>query len=151
MAYSSHNIPVGFHFRVNIEDLGNNDIDIRFQEVSGLNITIGEETYEEGGENRFTHRLPGRVTYDKLVLKRGLIKGSMLINWFRDAVESFQFDPKNLTVTLLNSEHEPLEAWAFVQAYPIKWSISNFNAQQNELVIETIELNFQYLRRLGLN
>lgn len=140
--------PVGFHFRVDIEGITSDGPDIRFQEVSGLNASIGEMTYKEGGENRFTHRLPEPVTYEKLTLKRGMLIGSKLIGWFKNAVESFQFDPKTVTVTLLNSEHQPLEAWSFVQAYPVKWSFSSFNAQNNELVIETIELSFQFFRRL---
>jgi phage tail-like protein len=145
---ASYYPPVGFHFRVDIEDITSDGQDIRFQEVSGLNVSVGEMTYNEGGENRFVHRLPERVTYEKLTLKRGMLIGSNLISWFKNAVESFSFDPKTVTVTLLNSEHEPLEAWSFIQAYPVKWSISSFNAQINELVIETIELNFQYFRRL---
>jgi phage tail-like protein len=143
--------PVAFHFRVDIDGLTTGDKDASFQEVSGLNATVGEFTYNEGGENRFVHRLPDRITYDKLVLKRGMLVGSALIAWFRDAVESFRFDPKDLVVTLLNENHEPLEAWNFVKAYPVKWSISNFNAQGNEVVVETIELAFQYFTRMEVN
>ena len=145
---ASYYPPVAFHFKVDIEGLTEGGPDIRFQEVSGLNASVGEFTYNEGGENRFVHRLPERITYEKLVLKRGMLIGSKLIGWFRDAVESFSFDPKEVLVTLLNADHEPLEAWSFYQAYPVKWSISNFNAQQNEIVTETIELNFQYFTRL---
>lgn len=148
MALATSYPPVGFHFRVDIEDLTSGGQDIRFQEVSGLNVSVGEETHNEGGENRFVHRLPSRITYEKLVLKRGMLIGSNLIAWFKNAVESFSFEPKTVTVTLLNGNHDPLEAWSFIQAYPVKWSISAFNAQNNELVIETIELNFQYFRRL---
>jgi phage tail-like protein len=140
--------PVGFHFRVNIEGLTSDTRDISFQEVSGINAKVGEFTYNEGGENRFVHRLPDRVTYEKLTLKRGMLIGSELIGWFRDAVESFKFDPRNVLVTLLNSEHEPLESWSFVKTYPVKWSIGNFNAEQNEVVVETIELSFQYFKRM---
>jgi len=140
--------PVGFHFVVNVEGLNDNSRDSGFREVSGLNATVGEETYEEGGENRFVHRLPTRVTYDKLVLKRGVLKGSELIGWFRSTVESFTFDPKGVMVTLLNEVHEPLESWSFINAYPVKWSISDFNAQNNEVAVETIELAFQYFRRV---
>ena len=143
--------PVGFHFRVDIDGITDGDSEISFQEVSGLNTTVGEFTFNEGGENRFVHRLPDRVTYEKLVLKRGMLVGSKMISWFKDAVESFIFDPKDITVTLLNSEHEPLESWSFVKAYPVKWSISNFNAQQNEVVIETIDLSFQYFTRLEVS
>lgn len=143
--------PVGFHFRVDIDGITEGDKEISFQEVSGLNASIGEFTYNEGGENRFVHRLPDRATYEKLVLKRGMLVGSKMISWFKDAVESFKFDPKDITVTLLNGDHEPLESWSFVKAYPVKWSISNFNAQQNEIVVETIELAFQYFNRLEIN
>lgn len=143
--------PVAFHFRVDIDGLTTGDRDINFQEVSGLDASVGEFTYNEGGENRFVHRLPDRVTYDKLVLKRGMLVGSSLIGWFKDAVESFKFDPKDVVVTLLNADHEPLEAWNFVKAYPVKWSISGFNAQGNEIVVETIELAFQYFARMEVN
>ena len=142
---ASYYPPVGFHFRIDIDGFAN---EINFQEVSGINATVGEFTHNEGGENRFVHRLPDRVSYEKLTLKRGMLIGSSLIGWFRDAVESFKIDPRNIVVTLLNSDHEPLESWSFVKAYPVKWSIGNFNAQQNEVVIETIELSFQYFQRL---
>jgi phage tail-like protein len=142
--------PVSFHFKVDIEGITDGGADIRFQEVSGINASVGEFTYKEGGENRFIHRLPDRITYERLALKRGMLVGSKLIAWFKDAVESFLFDPKDIVVTLLNPDHEPLEAWSFVKAYPVKWSISGFNAQNNEIVIETIELNFQYFKRLEI-
>jgi len=145
---ASYYPPVGFHFRVDIDDITSDGQDIRFQEVSGLDATITEMTYKEGGENRYSHKLPEKVSYEKLTLKRGMLVGSKLIAWFKDAGESFNFDPKTVTVTLLNADHEPLEAWSFVNAYPVKWSISGFNAQQNEIVTETIELNFQYFTRL---
>ena len=80
-----------------------------------------------------------------------MLVGSALIGWFRDAVESFKFDPKDVVVTLLNPSHEPLESWNFVKAYPVKWSISGFNAQGNELVVETIELAYQYFTRMEVN
>jgi len=150
MASGKHYPPVAFHFRVDIEGLTADGADIRFQEVSGLDASIEEVQHKEGGENRYVHRLPGRVTYEKLVLKRGMLLGSKLIGWFKDAVEGFQFDPKNVLVTLLNGEHQPLEAWHFVNAYPVKWSVSNFHAQNNELVVETIELAFQYFTRLDI-
>ncbi len=142
---ASYYPPVGFHFRVDIDGFAD---DVNFQEVSGINTTIGEYTFNEGGENRFVHRLPDRVSYEKLTLKRGILVGSDLIGWFRDAVSSFKIDPRNVVVTLLNSEHEPLESWSFVKAYPVKWAIGSFNAQQNEVVIETIDLSFQYLQRM---
>lgn len=141
--------PVGFHFSVVFEGLSGND-EIGFQTVSGLNRTIPNDyTITEGGENRFTHRLPKRASYENLVLKRGLLIDSELIDWFKDAVENFKFNPITVTVNLLNENHEPLESWQFINAYPTKWSIEGFDAEKNGIMAETIDLSFQYFKRLN--
>ncbi len=58
------------------------------------------------------------------------------------------FTPKDVTVSLLDEKHAPLAAWSFVGAYPVKWSTSAFNAQQNTLAIETLELAHQRFRKV---
>lgn len=143
--------PVGFHFRVEIPGVGSGDSDMRFQEVSGLTAEIGTEELQVGGENRFSYRLPVRARYGNLVLKRGMLQDSGLISWFTDAIENFEFKPSDINVYLLNEEHEITTSWMFVQAYPVKWVISDFRAQDNALVIETIEMVYQYFRRKDNN
>lgn len=140
-----YNIPVSFHFKVDFGSEYANDV--RFQEVGGLTAEIGVEELVEGGVNTFTYRLPTRVKYNNLVLKRGMIINSKLIDWFKNAVELLQFAPVDISVYLLNEEHTPISAWEFIQAYPVKWVISDFNATSNSLVIETIELAYQYFQR----
>lgn len=140
--------PAGFHFSVVFELPGQTDSDQRFQDVSGLSEEISVENIVEGGENRFSYQLPERVSHPNLVLKRGMLIGSGLLKWIKNAMENFKFEPINLTVTLLNEVHSPLAAWYIVNAYPVKWNISNFNAEENSLVIETIELKYQYFKSL---
>jgi phage tail-like protein len=139
--------PVGFHFRVDIDGISNTD-DIGFQSISGINQTINTETMEEGGETRFTHRLPKPPTYENLTLKRGMLIGSELIDWFRDAIEDFKFKPRNMMVTLLNENHEPLQAWHFINAWPVKWNIDGFDAEKGAIIAETIEFSYQYFKRM---
>jgi phage tail-like protein len=143
--------PVGFHFSVRIEGI-NSDFDgkedIGFQEISGISTDIGIEEYREGGENRFAHRLPNPVSYSNLVLKRGMLMGSQVTRWFREEVETFKFKTYELTVNLLDHEHNVLEGWNFIQAWPVKWSVEGFNAQDNSIMVESIEFSYQYYRRL---
>jgi phage tail-like protein len=140
--------PVGFHFRVEFSLPGLSNRDNRFQEVGGLSAVLGVEELQEGGENRFVHRLPTRPKYANLTLKRGLLIDSGLIQWCRDAIENFSFEPTTVNVTLLNAEHEPLgPVYNFVRAYPVKWAVSDFKAQENGLVVETLELAYQYFNR----
>lgn len=143
-----YEIPRVYHF--NVEFLGVNgvkDNDVRFQDISGLTAEMGIEEITEGGENRFTHRLPTRAKYSNLVLKRGMLTDSGLIKWFKDAIENFEFSPSDLLVMLLDENHEPMVTWHFIKAWPVKWAISDFKATENAIAVETIELAYQYFRR----
>jgi phage tail-like protein len=137
--------PLAFHFKV---EFSNFPGEYQFQSVSGLTVDVDTEDIAEGGENRFKHKVPVRTKYQNLVLKRGLRVDSELIKWCRDAVENFQFKPANLIVKLLNEKHEPLLSWNVVHAYPVKWSLTDFDAEKNELAIETLELTYNYFNRM---
>lgn len=141
--------PVGFHFKVevNLPDVAPTDREVRFQEVGGLNKILDVEEYKEGGENRFAHRLPNSAKYSNIVLKRGLLTKSDLISWCFDAIDNFIFKPADVTITLLNEDHDPVSAWNIAKAYPVKWSTSDFKAQENSIVVETLELAFQYFTK----
>jgi phage tail-like protein len=43
----------------------------------------------------------------------------------------------------------PLQAWNFVNAWPIKWSIEGLNAMESSIMIENIEFAYQYYRRIS--
>ena len=139
--------PVGFHFKVDFQGVGNGDSDNRFQEVSGLTAEITTEELAVGGENRFSYRLPSGTKYGNLVLKRGLLKDSGLISWITDAIENFEFKPVDVSVYLLNENHEISISWVITQAYPVKWAVSDFKAQESAVVVETIELAYQFYKR----
>lgn len=141
--------PVGFHFLVKFDGIAE-ETDTRFQEVTGLTVTVSTEDIEEGGENRFVHKLPKGTSYDNLILKRGIIKDSKLVAWCKKAIEELSFEPKNLLVSLLNEDHEELCSWNIVRAYPVKWAFSGLNAESGELLIETIEFNYQYFNLKNL-
>lgn len=138
----------GFHFAVVFELFPQLPNDFRFQDVSGLTANVLTEELKEGGENRFTHKLPLRTNYEKLVLKRGMFLGSFIIQWCREAIEDLNFAPTNIIITLLNEMHIPIAGWYVVNAFPVKWSISNFNAQESSAVIETLEFEYNYFRTI---
>ncbi|NTU52239.1 MAG: phage tail protein [Chlorobiaceae bacterium] len=141
--------PAGFHFRVVFSGIGKSDIDSRFQSVSGLNVELETESRKEGGENRYEHVLPVRAKYPVLVLKRGLVSDSgLLTEWCANAFQSLVVRPVDLTVTLLNENHEPLMTWSVRHAWPRKWSHSDLNAEQSALAIETFELQYHYFTLL---
>ena len=142
--------PVNFHFLVSFIGLGDNgnSIDGRFQSVSGLKMEFETEPIKEGGENRFTHKLPTRTKYPNLVLKRGLVAStSKFSKWSIDTLGSNlskPMVPKNIVVTLLNEKGVPRMAWVIHNAWPIKISYSDLKAMENQLAIETLEFSYQF-------
>jgi phage tail-like protein len=142
--------PVGFHFIVAFELFPQSPLDVGFQEVSGLSVDLETEQYREGGENRFVHQLPVRTKYEDLVLKRGLLTASGVILWCQEAINNFIFKPINILVSLQDENHVPLNSWYIVNAFPKKWSVSSFNAQESSVVVESLTLGYQYSKPLNL-
>ena len=147
---------VGFHFRVRFDLPGQTSdgvdaqgVDVRFQSVSGLDSEMDTEAWKEGGENHFEHTLPGRRKFTSpLVLKRGLLPpgASKLTDWCKAAFVDLKLQPmKSVSVELLNEKHEPLVKWDLEWVWPKSWKIAELNAERSEVLIETLELNFNRL------
>lgn len=135
--------PLGFYYQVKF-DISPNKNEARFQTVSGLSVEYDYESFKEGGENRFEHKLPVRTKYADLVLKRGMLTNSEVINWFFGAFRDRIFQPTDVSVILMNEKGQPLRTWKVASAIPKKWQVSDFNANENAVVIETMELTYRY-------
>jgi len=141
--------PVSFYFSVSIT--GETwPIEASFKEVSGIALEAVTDKIVEGGDNSFKNRIPTTTKFSNLVLKRGLVaKDSSLAKWcnttltggFENAIET-----KNILVSLLNENAEPIKTWKFANAWPVKWEVSEFNSMNNELAIETLEFSYSYLK-----
>ncbi len=139
---------VNFHFSVDFS-IGSKDVDVRFQSVSGLDSSIETETVKEGGENRFEHVIPVRRKYGPLLLKRGILKpaDSALTRWLQDAFEHEIIKPiPSVTIKLLNEDHSTsLLYWTVTNVWPRSWKLGELNAEQGNILIETLELNYNIL------
>jgi len=138
--------PAAFYFRVS--GLGK---DTAFQEVSGIVAEMTTEPYREGGENRFEYALPNGVEHPNLVLKRGIAAvDSTLVTWCKDVLEGALTKPlkaRSVYVKLLDEKGDPLRAWSFGQAYPVKWEVEAFSSTKNQVAIESVELAYTYSYR----
>lgn len=154
MSTETYYPPPAFYFTVKL--IGSTpDIDASFEEVSGIQSELEFEEVAEGGENRFKHRLPRSAKYSNLILKRGVVtKSSRLANWAGQTIGSKLSRPirtHDLLVMLLNEKGLPTVAWAFVNAYPVKWEVAALGSTRNEILTETLELSYNYFERMRLN
>lgn len=138
---------VGFHFMVTFDGLeGFKNVDVRFQSVSGLDVQMDTEPWKEGGENHFEHTMPGRSKFSStLILKRGMINpnNSGLTDWCINTFNHLKIKPLPVVIVqLLNEKHEVLIKWDVQHVWPKSWKVAELNAERGEVLIETLELNF---------
>lgn len=155
-AESQNYLAPAFYFRVAfVSKSGSFDAsypaDNSFLEVSGMSTEMQVDPYTEGGENRFVHQLPKGAKSSKLSLKRGIAgMDSPLVKWCRSVLEGGfveRIQPQELDVSLLGADGLPLRSWSIVNAYPVNWQVEDFKSDKNELAIEKIELNYNYVNR----
>lgn len=150
-AHPGDMMPRAYSFRVVFGEQSLSD-ETSFQEVTGIGASMETEAVPEGGENRYVLQLPTGVKYGPLVLKRGIGPASSpLVRWCRATLESGlgpQVQTAPLTVYLLDPALEPLRAWLFANAYPTGWEADAFNADKNEVTIETVTLTYTFCNRI---
>lgn len=129
-----------FLFEVDGKEIG------RFMEVSGLQVDIEVEQIEEGGQNGFSHKLPGRMSWPNLTLKRGITQNDSLLAWLNQSSgEGFAAAGNSLTrstaaITLMGAGGKRVRAWNFDGAFPVKWTGPSFAANSNDMAVEELEI-----------
>jgi len=125
-----------FNFLVQIDG----DTVAGFREADLPEARIEVAAYREGNERPNTvRRLPGRVEYGPLVLRRGFAGDRTLFQWWRDVADG-NLDRRNVVIILRDQSGRDVARWAFRDALPTKYSGPSFRAQGNEVAIESIEL-----------
>jgi phage tail-like protein len=110
-----------------------------FHEVSGFDSTIDVIEHREGGQNTTPHKLPGATKYGNIVLKWGMTDDQELYRWHRDVVNGTVLR-RNGSIVLLDRRGQEAARWNFFNAWPAKYDAPDFNAEGNDVAIETMEL-----------
>ena len=128
-------LPV-FHFQ--IQWGGTN---LGFAEVSGLNIETQMIEYRDGLSPVYSSiKMPGIPKYGNITLKRGILPAD---NEFYDWLNTTKLNTverRDLTISLLNENHEPVMTWKATNAFPVKVEGPGLKATGNEVAIESIEI-----------
>lgn len=134
-ATSGRNDPfLSFNFIVNISGMI-----AGFAEIGGLSTETDIVEYREGSEDITNRKLPGKRKYTNLSFKRGFTKDKALWLWRKEVMDG---KTRRLagTITLLDEARKPALVWKFYEAWPSKWAGPAFNAKNNDIAIEEMEL-----------
>lgn len=140
--------PPAFSFSVSVVSPSETTaIDAAFQEVTGIDPKVEVEEVVEGGVNAYVHQLPGVTKHSNLVLKRGYVtRASALADWASQTVGSTlgsPITPQTINVYLLGANGQPVVTWTFLNAWPVKWEVGAFDANNTSSVLtQTLELSY---------
>lgn len=136
MPVQRENPYANFNFVVAVDGLD----EIAFAEVELPAAEIETIEYREGADRtNASRKLPGRVRYGNVVLRRGIDGRLALWEWFK-AVRDGQPIRRDVTITLLDEQRQPVQQWRFRNAWPSKYDPSDLNGKGNEVFVETMEL-----------
>lgn len=152
----SYKFDVGF-----IEDsmstlTSTSEYEVAFQKVSGLGARVETESVHFGGDQGFVCNLPKKVVYSNLILSKGRIGfNSAVDNQKMDVFslekriyqmfENFQFIPIDVIINSVNLFGVVISTWHLRNACPVSWSISDFDANSNSVLVDTLEFSYSEL------
>jgi phage tail-like protein len=118
-----------------------------FSECTGLEMGMDIEEYKEGGNNATVLRLPTRMKWTNLRLKRGVALSDNLWLWLYGFVQGSVLR-KNGVITLLDEQQNPVKNWSFKRGLPVRWTGPSLNAAQSQVAIEELEIAHEGLTLL---
>jgi phage tail-like protein len=114
---------------------------IGFSEVSGLTQENQAIEYRDGSFPEYSSiKMPGLRKFSNVTLKRGIVKADNDFFKWLSTVKLNQVERRDLVVSLLNENHEPVMTWKVQNAFPVKVEGPGLKASGNEVAIESIEI-----------
>ncbi|GAB7025112.1 phage tail protein [Geotalea toluenoxydans] len=128
-------LPV-FHFRV---EWGGKRIG--FSEVTGLTQENQAIEYRDGSFPEYSSiKMPGLRKFSNITLKRGVVKSDNDFFAWLSTVKLNTVERRDLAISLLNENHDPVMVWKVHKAFPVKVEGPQLKASGNEVAIESIEI-----------
>jgi phage tail-like protein len=130
-----------FCFKVTISITGHEDGSAFFKSVGGLAMETEVTDYRAGGVNESTYKLVGATKWKNIVLKRGFSNSTSLMDWRAEWLKRGGTRTRaTVKIQQLDTKMTMIREWTFMEAWPCKWEMSEYDASKNEVAIETLEL-----------
>lgn len=136
-------LPV-YNYRVTLGSLS-----LGVSEISGLSVEYEPVTYKHGLSFVMGAKIiPGMRQPVKLTMKRGIVKrGETFYRWLRDTyADPSTSTRQDILIDLCDETGVAIVRWKVQGAMPIKIAAPTFDANSNEVAIETIEVIAQDLQ-----
>ena len=137
---------VSFHYAIEIQG----EVTGFFSECSGLGSeheVIEQKLVDEKGRE-FIKRIPGRLKWENITLKRGITDKMDIWSWRKMVEEGKVNDARrNGSIVMMDQELKEVARWDFENAWPTKVSGPSLKSDGNEVGVEELVLAHERLWR----
>ncbi|RPI83758.1 MAG: phage tail protein [Chloroflexi bacterium] len=130
---------LGFNFMLELEGA----IAGYFTECSGIGSEhdVVEQKVVDKQGHEIVRKLPGRLKFTDVNLKRGITSDLQIWDWRDKVVKGTVKDArKNITITMLSRDYAPVAIWHFTNAWPSKVSGPSLKADSNDIGVEELTI-----------
>ncbi len=120
---------------------------IAFSEVSGINLGFETSTYKEsplqgGTAGPKVMHMPSQRTDTSVTLKKGLVRNASIKTFYQwiNAKQLNMIDKKDISIRLCDETGTAVISWRIINAFPTKLDAPTFDANSNDVAIESMEL-----------
>jgi phage tail-like protein len=131
----------GYNFLVTVNGVSDDGqaVSGSFMEVSGLEVEVTPIEYRHGSEGTTVRKMPGLAKYTNLVCKRGVTGDVAFWNWILTGIQG-QLLRADGAIMLLDENRQEVMRWNFRRGWACKYTGPAFNAANNEIAMETVEI-----------
>ncbi len=136
----------GFHYAIEIQGV----ITGFFTECEGIGSEheVIEHKIVSSDGRPHIQKLPGRLKWENITLKRGITDNMDIWDWRDQVVEGSVDDARhNGSIVMFDQSLEEVARWNFVNAWPVKVSGPSVQADSNEFAVEELVVAHEGLYR----
>lgn len=124
-----------------------------FTEVSGLDMHF--DTAVKPSDAGIWIKMPGGVKYGDITLKRPVPSSNndIFTQWIYKCLKADRDKkmlPYDMIIKLLNQEGKPVVGWICSHAFPLHWSLSNLEAENGKLAMDTVVMTCNRIDRIKI-
>jgi phage tail-like protein len=118
-----------------------------FTACSGISLEFEPVTFKQGtGSTIVERKRPGRPKYSEVVLKRGLTQDTALYDWFDEVVKAAGATPyKTGSIVIFGRDASEVARFNLENCWPSKLSVSDLSAGSDDVMIEEVTIQHEYL------
>lgn len=139
---------LAYNFALELRDgpLGEKSKTAYFREISGLGVdydVVEHKTVDAQGRP-IVQKIPGRISYGAITLKRGITADLSLWEWHRVILEeTVEKARTTVLIRLFDASYRELFHWTLARAWPSKISGPQLTAESNDIAVEELTIVYE--------